>query len=201
MPRVPPETSPHVEPRLTRVEASLEALTGDVQQLTTELRDLGTRTALEMSKVSGELGTQLRAIQAEFQAAARPNWQLWVSGIMLLIVLLGALSTAALAPLYLMNSHTRDSAQAAIDWQRDYQRGLILSPDAKEMAKQDQKFIEVETQFHAFKERMVENEEQMKAGMHRNQERLDQHDAQIGQNRERLSRIEEHLRVVTEPRK
>lgn len=72
-----------------------------------------------------------------------------------------------------------------------------MTPGAAErLAEMKQMFVEVETQFHAFKDRMLENEAHTAEGIGRNRDVIDEMLRVQGVNKERLARLEEHLSLV-----
>jgi len=72
-----------------------------------------------------------------------------------------------------------------------------ITPGAAEkLAEMHQMFVEVETQFRAFKDRMLENEVHTQEGISRNRDVIDEMLRVQGVNKERLARLEEHLSLV-----
>lgn len=67
---------------------------------------------------------------------------------------------------------------------------------AEKLAEMRQMFVEVETQFRAFKDRMLENEAHTQEGIGRNRDMIDEIRRNQMINKERLARLEEHLSLV-----
>lgn len=70
------------------------------------------------------------------------------------------------------------------EWQQAYMRGQIPSPSEPKLAAIEKMFTEVETQFHAFKDRMLENEEHTKDAAARNLTLIDHNTELLRETRE-----------------
>lgn len=103
-----------------------------------------------VDSIVGSLGS----LRDELSRAGQTNWQ----AIMAAGALFMAVISACLVPTWMLASQSLEKAGEALQWQHDYQRGLIPSSADAKLAAIDKMFIEIETQFHAFKERMIENE-------------------------------------------
>lgn len=171
-----------LEGRMIRAETELRTAVGDIIAAREQLAALGTRVGIEVDRLGGNVDTRLRAMQAEYVEARRPNWQLYISAVFLMM----AIFSAALVPVYQAASYARDAANQALGWQREYVGGRIPSSAEPELASIKEKFAEVETQFRAFKERMIENEGLMKERSDRNYEDIRQLRDLLAATRERV---------------
>ena len=119
------------------------------------------------------------------EGTSRSNGNLPIlGGIVALLGLIGGV-TAIVRPMQQLIDHNQESIQRLQHWQDEYSLGHIPSASAPKMAEVEQKFVEVETQFRAFRERIEENERLMI-------ERWNTADSDTRRNREWI----EKLRVI-----
>lgn len=128
-----------------------------------------------------------------------------VGGILALFALIGGV-TAIVRPMEQEIAAVRnecfqqkDGLQSEIgrlrQWQDDYSKGTIPSSAEPKMAAMEQKFVEVETQFHAFKDRMLENESHTTLATDRLTRELETASERAVRNSERLVAVETALRA------
>ena len=177
-------STPRIESRVVRLENIVETIAEQLEGLSTAVRDQSRQLSTEIDTMTKDLRGEVR----ELSAARLPNWQLIVSAVGLCVLLISTIGGMAVVPLYLSASYSRADSQRALEWQDDYMRGKIPASGpmsagaAAAMAAQDQKFVEVETQFRGFRERMLENEELAKGRAEANARRIDE-------NRLRLEKL------------
>lgn len=90
--------------RLTRVEATSEALSRDLQAIRTDhARDLSSLRQ-EVGAGLGNVHVKLDAISHQFNQSQQPNVGVWISGAMLIILLAGA----ALVPVWITSANLKE---------------------------------------------------------------------------------------------
>ena len=188
------------EPRITRLETEMEALAGAVRSLAETVREQGARQTHDVGRLSTELNSQLRGLQAAFESGRRPNWQLLLSAASAILVFVVGLNQITLSPVTATQTHLASDVARSVEWQDDYMRGKIPAASqgliAELTATVRERFGEVETQFRAFKERMLENENFMRADSERQEAMIQEFHRNQAHLRERMARVEEHDRLA-----
>ena len=112
-----------------------------------------------------------------------------------ILALIGGMA-AVIVPMHETSAGLQRQVDALAAWQERYVEGKVASSAAPKMAEMEQKFVEVETQFRAFKERMIENEVHTLEGHTRNTARIDALDERASGAREGLGRLDERVKEV-----
>ena len=132
----------------------------------------------------------IASIANSIAAAQRTNWPTLISGALLIMAIFGA----GLTPIYLASGYAHEQAKEALEWQKEYMLGRVPAAAAPAMAEMKQQFIEVETQFRAFKERMIENETFTREWADRNYKGFMDARERADTNRIAIARLEEQMR-------
>ena len=123
-----PGRGPHLESRLVAVETSVETIERDIKSQGVRLDNLAD------------------AVRDGFDRIGRPDWQVLIGAVGLVVLLVSAIGGAALAPLYLMHGYDHERLTALGSWQEDFSRGKLPSPLEPKLAALEKQLSSIEQQ-------------------------------------------------------
>ena len=138
---------------------------------------------------------------------AETNGGVWANGVfsplLIALTMLGGMSAIIVPMRNELTAHqlqidkavalAERTGQRADDKWSEYQQGKIPSSAEPKLAEMNQKFVEVETQFRAFKERMIENETLMTTRSNTNTRHIEDLEVEATAAREARGRHDERL--------